>query len=137
MKKRRRGGGKTNKSFTEINMTPLLDLTFLLLIAFIITFPALNQGISVKLPRANADPLPMQKVSQTISVDAQGGVFYNKNPITLEGLSAALEQLAQEDPDATILIRGDETIAYGKIIEVIKRVKRTRLNRIALVSESE
>ncbi len=137
MKKRRRGGSETGKSLTEINMTPLLDLTFLLLIAFLITFPALEQGVALKLPRASADPLPTVKNSQTVSINAAGNLFYNSKAVSLDDLSSALAQLAREDPEASILIRGDETIAYGKIMEIVKRIRRAHLTRFALVSESE
>ena len=75
----RRSGEK--KRISDINMTPLMDLTFLLLITFIITFPTLEQGITIRLPRGKASKIDQSK-SQSISIDVAGKVFFNNRPVS-------------------------------------------------------
>ncbi len=117
----------------EVNMTPLIDLTFLLLVAFMITFPALEQGITVKLPQANANPLPSQK-AKTVSVKSDGNVYFGDTQTSMEELEVSLRKLVSENPETTILIRGDEKLDYGKIMQVVKVLYKANITRMALVT---
>lgn len=119
---------------SEINLTPLIDLTFLLLIAFIITFPMLEQGINVKLPRGKADRIDQQR-SQNVSVNLQGQLFFNNRPTTLAELQQTLTGLIAKDADTMVLIRGDERLNYGRIVEVLRVLHKARVVRMALVTE--
>lgn len=121
---------------SEINLTPLIDLTFLLLITFIITFPMLEQGISVKLPRGKADRIDQQK-SQNVTVDIKGQVFLNNRQMTLPELEQQLTTLAGKDPDTAVLVRGDERLDYGRIIQVLRVLHKARIVRMALVTEAD
>lgn len=119
---------------SEVNMTPLMDLTFLLLITFMITFPALEQGIAIQLPRASADKIePLE--SQTITIDAGGQVFFNNRPVSLEELEKRLAAGIERDPDLSVLIRGDERVAYREIVKVLRILKTVQVRRMALVTE--
>lgn len=133
---RRLSHKKQTKVFNNIDMTSLIDLTFLLLITFIITMPALEQGISVRLPQGKSDTLPDKKV-RTISLDAQGKVFLNNQPISMEDLERTLGVLAAEDPDITVHIRGDERNDYGKIMDVVKLLYKVRITRMTLVTQAD
>lgn len=126
----------TVRQITEINLTPMMDLTFILLITFIITFPLLEQGIQVKLPKGKSAPLDPEQ-SQTITVDDQGALFLNNQPITDEALAAQIQELAARDPQLTVLVRGDEGIAYGRIVDVLKILKAGQVTRMALVTQRE
>jgi len=117
----------------EVNMTPLIDLTFLLLVSFMITFPALEQGITVKLPQGSAEKLPTKK-AKTVSIKADGKIFLNDKPTSLEDLEVYLGKLAADEPDTSVLIRGDEKLDYGKIMEVVKVLYKVKITRMALVT---
>ena len=121
---------------SEVQMTSLMDLTFLLLITFIITYPVLEQGINVKLPRGTADAIENLK-SQTVAVDAQGGVFLNNRRISLEALENELTALIGQDPQTAVLVRGDERIDYGQIVKVLRVLHKAGVTRMALVTEPE
>ena len=124
---------KTSKQINEINMTPLIDLTFILLITFIITMPAMEQGISIRLPQGSTDILP-EKKSNVVTVDAEGNVFLNNQSITIDDLDATLGSMAAESPDLAVLVRGDERLEYGQIIRVMKILYKHKITRMALVT---
>ena len=120
----------------EINMTPLIDLTFLLLITFIITFPLIQQGIPVNLPRGKADALDQSK-SRSITVDVKGDIFLDQTPITKEALAAEMQALGRADPETVVMVRADEAIAYGKLVEVVRILHDAKIARMALVTNPE
>lgn len=120
----------------EINMTPILDMTFLLLIAFIITFPALQGGITVQLPKAAGDPLPNNEPFE-VNVTAEGKFFVGKQPVTDEELFELAQAAVAKNKDVAAHIRGDESQSYGRIMDVIKILRRARLLKFSLVTESE
>lgn len=136
LKKRRTTRRRQRKISSEINMTPILDMTFLLLIAFIITFPALQGGINIKLPAAKGDPLPnIEPIS--ISITAEGRLFYGKDPVSDEELYERVLAVRKTHADAVAHIRGDEAQSYGRIMDVIKILRRANLTKFSLVTESE
>ena len=128
---------KQAKVFNSIDMSSLIDLAFLLLITFIITMPAIEQGISVRLPQAKSDTLPSDKKSNTVSLDVEGKVFLNNTLISLEELERTLGNLAADDPETAVLIRGDERLDYGKIMGVVKILYKVKITRMALITQTE
>ncbi|MBN1269504.1 MAG: biopolymer transporter ExbD [Kiritimatiellae bacterium] len=124
------------KQISEINMTPLIDLTFLLLITFIITFPLLEQGIPVNLPRGKAEELD-SKDTRTISIDLQGVLYLDDIRITPEELAREMTMLGQAQPDITIFVRADEGIKYGRLVEVLSILHDAKIARMALVTQAE
>jgi biopolymer transport protein ExbD len=130
--RKRHSGGVIN----NIDMTSLIDLTFLLLITFIITMPAIEQGISIKLPQGKADELPV-KQSNTVTLDVEGKAYLNNREISLEDLERTLGNMAAEDPEVTVLVRGDERLEYGKMVRVMKILYKVKITRMALVTLSE
>jgi biopolymer transport protein ExbD len=133
---RRLGRKKASKVINNIDMTSLIDLTFLLLITFIITMPALEQGISVRLPQGKADELPSKKAN-TVTLDAEGKTYLNNRVISLEDLERTLGNLAADEPDVAVLVRGDERLEYGKVIAVMKILYKVKITRMALVTLSD
>lgn len=121
---------------SEINMTPLIDLTFLLLITFIITFPMLEQGIPINLPRGKAQDVN-QRDSRTISVNAEGALYLDNRAVSAEELTAEMERMGSADPETIIMVRGDETVAYGKVAEVMRILHTAKIARVALVTRAE
>lgn len=136
MLKRRMRSRRQRKVINEINMNPLLDLTFLLLVAFMITFPALEQGIVVSLPKGKAQALD-QKKPLSLSIKADGSIYVATTQVTMEELVERLRQQATEFPDSTVLVRGDQEQSYGKIMAVVKAINQTGSLKMALVVTEE
>ena len=121
---------------SEINLTPLMDLTFILLITFIITFPLIEQGISVNLPKGKADEL-MPERAQTVTVDERGNLFLNDIPTTFEELSKHMQALGEIDPGVSVMIRADEKIQYRRVVQVLKILHDAGILKMALVTRAE
>ncbi len=122
------------KSIAEVNMTPLIDLTFLLLIAFIISFPMIEQGIKIQLPKGNADKLE-EKKSTTVTIKYAEGVFFNDRKVTDDDLRAELGKIAKEEPQPPVLVRCDERVDYGELMKTLRLFHECKVTRMALVTE--
>ena len=125
-------------ALTEINVTPLIDLAFALLIIFMITTPLLEQSIQINLPvessRAQSDP---EKNLRTISIDAKGRVFWQGDEVDLNRLNALLRDTSAMPDHPVISIRADADIRYQKVIDVIDLIKDHGLKRISLPTKAE
>jgi biopolymer transport protein ExbD len=131
----RRNRRRTEKAKAQIDMSSLIDLTFLLLVTFIITMPALEQGITIALPRGKTDTLPTKdNKATTISINALGQIFLNNERIDLEHLEADLKARVAADPEVPVLVRGDENLTYGAVMDVVKLVYKCKVKRMALVT---
>ena len=131
---RERTGRQQRGRMSDPNMTPLIDLTFLLLITFIITFPMLEQGISIKLPRGKTEKIEQNK-SQAITVALDGKVYFNNREISADELENELRQLAEQDPQPPVLVRCDERVEYGVLMKTLKLLHACKISRMALVTE--
>lgn len=132
----RRTSLSTLRDISEINMTPLMDLTFILLITFIITFPLIEQGIPMDLPGADAQELNEER-ARTISVDVEGQVYLDDVRTTMEDLAREMSFLGRSDPKAVVLIRADQALQYGKVVDILKILQDARISRMALVTKPE
>lgn len=121
---------------SEINLTPLMDLTFILLITFVITFPLMEQGVSVNLPSGDADPLPEER-TRTISINRDGDVFLDEEQIDYADLAEALHALKRVDPTTRILLRADEDLRYKQVVKLLTLLHAASLTRVALVTQPE
>jgi biopolymer transport protein ExbD len=124
------------KVISEINLTPLMDLTFILLITFIITFPLIEQGVLINLPKMSSTPIK-DSVTKTVSVDSNGNFHYGNKIVTSSELLSYLEQDFAMEPDLTVLIRGDETVSYGEIIRALKVVHSAGITSLSLVTQED
>ena len=132
----RRTSISQRRLISELNMTPLIDLTFLLLISFIITFPLIEQGIPVRLPKGKAAELD-QANTFSIAINDKAEVFFEDVPTSEEALAAELKSKVEADPDVTILVRADERIAYGKVVSVLRLMHDAGISRMALVTDPQ
>ncbi|MGJ3241859.1 MAG: ExbD/TolR family protein [Opitutales bacterium] len=119
---------------TEINVTPLIDLAFALLIIFIITTPLLEQTIEVDLPVETQNPQSAgrEPKTQTISIDGEGQVYWGDEAVSAENLGRLLDDLARQPNPPVLNIRGDAAVPYQAVISVIDEVKQRKLSRISL-----
>ena len=128
--KARREGAKAN-----IDMNSLIDLTFLLLVVFIVTLPTLEQSIHIMLPVGKVDKAQDDKKKVfSISVDSQGKIFIGEAPTTADDLKAQLAAKIAEDPDLNVLVRGDVRVSYGDVYDVVKIAKDCNVRHLGLVS---
>ena len=131
--KRRRGGAPLPEA--KIDMNSLIDLTFLLLVTFIVTLPALEQGISIILPKAKTDELPTKdSKANTVTVAYPAGIYLNDRALGEEELASTLKAMAAADPDVPVLVRGDERLDYGAVMRIVKIVYDAKIHRMALVT---
>jgi biopolymer transport protein TolR len=124
------------RPMSEINLTPLMDLTFILLIAFIITFPLIEHGIDIRVPRATAQDLTPED-ARTIGMDAQGRLYWNEQVVTFEELAALVAETARLAPQAAVLVRADETLSYGAVVKILKLLYEAKITNTALVTRAE
>ena len=126
----------SSKRISEINMTPLMDLTFILLITFIITFPLIEQGIPLKLPKGKASTLNDDQ-SRTISIDKDGNIYLDNINITADKLTEIMTTLQTENPDVVVMVRADKRLVYGRVIDILKILHNANITRMVLVTEAE
>ncbi|MDP0499525.1 MAG: biopolymer transporter ExbD [Verrucomicrobiota bacterium JB022] len=123
-------------AMSELNVTPLIDLAFSLLIIFMITAPLLEQSIDINLPKdtPRQSPPRSQVQLEVISIDAGGQIFWGQEAVDEERLQEVLSLLALEDEPPVIQIKADESLPYQKIIDVLGKVKGHGLNKISLTT---
>lgn len=121
---------------SDINMTPLMDLTFILLITFIITFPLIEQGVSINLPKGNASTIS-ETSSRTISINAEGSYYLDDDLLSQSELQEFLLQLSSTQPDQVIFLRADQTLPYGKVMDLIRMLHDSKISRMALITEAD
>ena len=124
------------EQISDINMTPLMDLTFILLITFIITFPLIEQGIPINLPKGRAADME-QVESKSISINLQKQLFLDDRPISRDELLLAMQDVAISDPDTTIYVRADTHLPYGDVVEIMRILHEANITRMALVTEAD
>lgn len=119
---------------TTINMTPLIDLAFALLIIFIIATPLLEQSIPLNLPLENSNPRSAKEdvAFQNISITQDGQVFWGTTPVDQETLARNLELLSGMIDPPVLNIRADARLQYQKVIDVIDLIKQNNLEKISL-----
>ena len=121
---------------SDINMTPLMDLTFILLITFIITFPLIEQGIAINLPNGETQDVS-KKISKSISMNLRNELFLDNQKITKNELQEALIRLANTNPDTTVFVRADENLPYGKVMDIMRILNSAQIKSMALITETE
>lgn len=121
-------------AISEINVTPLIDLAFALLIIFMITTPLLEQTIALELPLENQHQQASRDDTQfqTVSIRGDGKVFWGDEPVSLAKLDELLAAVSVSANPPVISIRADHRLPYQKVIEVIDLVKGNDLTRISL-----
>ncbi|MFM8610731.1 MAG: ExbD/TolR family protein [Burkholderiaceae bacterium] len=122
--------------FSDINVTPLVDVMLVLLVIFIITAPLLASSIRLDLPRSDAAQPQEAPAEVAVAIDAQGQVFLRDERVTLEQLRARLAPIAQRNPQAEVQLRADQTVPYGRVVEVMGAAQAAGLARIGFVADT-
>ncbi len=122
-------------ALTELNITPLLDLAFVLLVIFIITTIPPVKDVQLKLPAATKHEKDPPHKANYIIVEANGNLWLNKAQITLPDLQSTLVGLRMSDPDLNVLVRGDARTKYKQIRAVLDACQAANLPKVDLVTE--
>jgi biopolymer transport protein TolR len=131
-----RGGRRGRyRPLAEINVTPLVDVMLVLLIIFMVTAPLMTSGVSVDLPKTNAQQLNSDSEPLTVTIKADGSIFLQDQAIDVSDIVAKLQAIAQNNPDRRIFVRGDKDLAYGRIMEVMGTITQGGFTKVALLAE--
>lgn len=129
-----------NQSSTEmadINMTPLIDVMLVLLIIFIITVPVMTQTVPVDLPQTSQQASTEKPTTITLSINKDGNVFWNNQPITEPQLEQQLQTSSQQQPQPEVHIRGDKEVQYQYMIKIMAAAQHAGLTRLGFVTTLE
>ena len=123
-----------DKPYDDINITPMLDLAYVLLVIFIIMTTASVQGIKVELPKASATVSLSKPQTQVISVANNGNIYLNAYPVTISDLENRLKTQKSLTPDFPVVLKGDASVQYQKVMEVLDLLRRIDLPHVGLVT---
>jgi biopolymer transport protein TolR len=132
-RRRTRRGGAIN----EINMTPFIDVTLVLLIIFMVAAPMMTAGVPLDLPQTKAAPLNSDAKPVTLSIKATGQVFLGDAELTDEAIVGKLAEVAKQGFDERVFVRGDKKVDYGRVAQVMAIVTTAGYKRVALVTEAD
>jgi biopolymer transport protein TolR len=133
------GGEVDEKSYAplaEINVTPMVDVMLVLLVIFMVTAPLLTVGVPIDLPKTSAAKLTEPKSPIIISIDKAGNTFIGERPVAAADLKPQLRELAGDDPDRIVYVRGDRTIAYARVMDLLGLVNTAGFTRVSLLAEA-
>lgn len=120
-------------ALTEINVTPLIDLAFALLIIFMVTTPLLEQTIDVNLPlETSRSQSESRETFQTITIDRNGNYYWSDQNVTAQQLGELLDTMAMDAAPPVLSIRADAALPYQKVITLIDMIKQRKLSKISL-----
>jgi biopolymer transport protein ExbD len=125
-------------TLSEINVTPLLDLAFVLLIIFMITTPLLESSMNLVIPSSGAkNPAINKSQVQTVSIDRTSTIRFNNHVVGLETLTAQLTELKQANPDVAIVIRPDRDLPVQKLIGVMDALQEAGITKVGIATRAE
>lgn len=122
---------------SEINVTPLVDVMLVLLVAFIVTAPVMTNAISVNLPKTVATKPTDQLKPVTLSVDAKGDVYVDKDQVPLTELESKLKTIYQHRPEQVFHLSSDDEVNYGSVAKVMAIVERVGISKLAVLTKAE
>lgn len=125
----------TEKPYDEINITPMLDLAYVLLIIFIVMTTATVQGVKVNLPKASAQPSLAQQTTKAITVREDGQIFLDTVPVTLADLEQRLIQQKAVTPEFPVVVRGDGRSYYQGVMDVLDLLARLQITQVGLATK--
>jgi biopolymer transport protein TolR len=125
---------------SDINITPMVDVMLVLLIIFMVTAPLLTPGVAVDLPKTRAKLLSQDKEPLTVSIEKSGKIFLGgakaeSEAVSLEELAVKVSAIAENGYDQRIFVRGDKSVDYGTVMQVMGELNAAGFRRIGLVTE--
>ena len=123
------------KPYDSINVTPMLDLAYVLLVIFIIMTTATVQGMKVNLPKASSMPSLAQQTTKAITVTSDGKIFLDTIPVTLAELEQRLVQQRALTPEFPIVLRGDSATQYQNVVDVLDLLGRLNFTQVGMATK--
>lgn len=120
---------------SEINMTPLVDVMLVLLIIFMLTVPMLTQSVDIELPQTANKVSDQQPEAITISINAEGKIFWNEEQINRQTLNLRMLKSASQSPQPQIRIHGDKKTNYENVVQVMAGAQQAGLTQLGFVTE--
>jgi biopolymer transport protein TolR len=141
MSRGRRGKGQRRSTsyrpMSEINVTPMVDVMLVLLIVFMVAAPLLTVGVPVDLPKAQAPAINENKEPLVVTVNADGKIFLQETVLDADDtLVPRLQAITSNNPEASIYVRGDRAINYGRVLEVMSMISAAGFTKVSLVAET-
>ena len=125
-------------SLSEINITPLLDLAFVLLIIFMITTPLLENSVNLVIPSSGEKNPPVNTAQvQTISIDRDEAIRLNNQPVDLDSLSAQLSEIKRGNPEVAVVIRPDRDLPVQKLVNLMDALQRAEITKVGIATKAE
>jgi biopolymer transport protein TolR len=131
----RRGGRKRSRPMAEINVTPFVDVMLVLLIVFMVTAPLLTVGVPVDLPKTHAQALGQDREPLSVTVRRNGRIYLQNTPVDEDDLVPKLTAIAGNGYDQRIFVRGDKSVDYGRVMEVMALISAAGFTHIGLVTD--
>lgn len=128
-------GDIENDVYDDVNVTPMLDVAYVLLIIFIILTTATVQGIKVNVPKASATPPIAESKTKAITITAEGTIYLDTYPVNLDQLEDLLRQYKAVTPDLPVIVKADAQIQYQMVIDVLDIVSRLEISQLGLVTQ--
>ena len=135
---RRFSDRQTLHTLTEINITPLLDLAFVLLIIFIITTPLMEKSVNLEVPTSGeANQSVDSSTVQTIGIDRDNVITFNDETVDLSTLESRLVALRTEKPEAPVIVRPDKSLTVQQLVSVMDVLQRAKISKVGVATRSE
>jgi len=134
---RRTGFSKRHTQMSEINVTPFVDVMLVLLVVFMVTAPLLTVGVPIDLPNSEANNLPENNNSLSITIDKEGKLYLQDEQIDLNQLIARITVIFENRKEDRIYVHGDEGVSYGRVMQVMGLLNGNGFSRVALVTDTE
>ena len=126
---------RKNRSMSQINVTPFVDVMLVLLIVFMITAPLLTVGVTVDLPKTKASQLSAKGDPIVISIKQNGELFIQERVVDTLQLLPRLEAISSGNKNLRIYVRGDKNVPYGIVLDTIAKIKSSGFKKVALVAK--
>jgi len=126
-----------NEPYDDINITPMLDLAYVLLVTFIILTTASVQGVKVNSPRTLAANQLAKPQTRAVTITKEGAVYLDAYPVTLEELSQRLSAMKAANPSLPVVLKADARTQYQKVTEVLEVAKKLDITELGLVTQRE
>ena len=120
---------------SEINVVPFIDIMLVLLVVFMITAPMMTQGVQVSLPQVESTPITDQKEPIQVSIKDNGVIFVQEKEVAQKDLAATLQAIKKQKPGTSILLRADQKVAYGTVMQVMSALQTSGLVDVGLMTE--
>jgi len=125
------------KPYDDINITPMLDLAYVLLVIFILMTTASVQGLKVNLPKASSSPSLAKPKTKSVTVNNEGKIFLDTVPVSLQELEQRLGQAKASTPDLPVVIRGDSLTQYQAVMDVLDVLGRLGITQAGLATKPQ